>query len=201
MRQKTLALVMMGLASVAWAADEQSAQQNQQTALAVTIYNGDLALVKDARKTTLRAGENHLAWREVSARIQPETALLRTTAGPGLELLEQNFDFDLLTPQKLLEKAVGQNIRVIRIHPSTAVETSEVATVLAANNGFVLKYPDRVETGLPDNARLAFGGVPPGLRDRPTRACSSTPTKVAIRKLSCPTSLAAWAGRPTTSPN
>jgi hypothetical protein len=168
MRRKTTALLTLALATTAWAADEQATQQNQQTALAVTIYNSDLALVKDARKAKLRAGENRLAWREVSARIQPETALLRTTSGPGLELLEQNFDFDLLTPQKLLEKAVGDNIRVIRTHPSTGVETNEVATVLAANNGFVLKYPDRVETGIPENARLAFPGVPVDLRDRPT---------------------------------
>jgi hypothetical protein len=168
MRQKTLALAMMGLATATWAVDEQSAQQSQQTALAVTIYNNDLALVKDARKTPLRNGANRLAWREVSARIQAETALLRTTSGAGLELLEQNFDFDLLTPQKLLEKSVGQIIRVIKTHPMTGVESTEYATVLAANNGFVLKYNDRVETDLPANARLAYGVVPPGLRDRPT---------------------------------
>ncbi len=168
MRQKTLAVVMMGLATAAWAVDEQSAQQSQQTALAVTIYNSDLALVKDARKTKLRSGENRLAWREVSARIQPETALLRTTSGPGLELLEQNFDFDLLTPQKMLEKSVGEMIRVIKTNPMTGVESTEYATVLAANSGFVLKYNDRVETNIPANARLAYGVVPPGLRDRPT---------------------------------
>jgi hypothetical protein len=168
MRQKTLALVMMGLATAAWAVDEQSAQQSQQTALAVTIYNSDLALVKDARKVKLRNGENRLAWREVSARIQPETALLRTTSGSGLELLEQNFDFDLLTPQKMLEKSVGETIRVIKTNPMTGVESTEYAAVLAANNGFVLKYSDRVETNLPGNARLAFGVVPAGLRDRPT---------------------------------
>lgn len=168
MRYKLLTVAMLGLAGATWAADEQSAQQNQQTALAVTIYNSDLALVKDARKVKLKGGDNQLAWREVSARIQPETALLRTVTGPGLELLEQNFDFDLLTPQKMLEKSVGESIRVIKTNPLTGVETTEVASVLAANNGFVLKYIDRVETNLPANARLAFGVVPPGLRDRPT---------------------------------
>ncbi len=168
MRHKILTAMMMGLATAAWAVEEQSAQQSQQTTLAVTIYNSDLALVKDARKTKLRPGENRLAWREVSAQIQPETALLRTTNGPGLELLEQNFDFDLLTPQKMLEKSVGELIRVIRVNPMTGVESTEYATVLAANNGFVLKYNDRVETSLPANARMAFGVVPAGLRDRPT---------------------------------
>jgi hypothetical protein len=172
MRQKILAAVMMGFATAATAVDEQSAQQGQQTALAVTIYNSDLALVKDARKVKLKSGENLLAWREVSARIQAETALLRATSGAGLELLEQNFDFDLLTPQKMLEKSVGELIRVIRVNPMTGVESTEYATVLAANEGFVLKYNDRVETGLPANARLAFGVVPADLRDRPTLSLS-----------------------------
>ena len=168
MRRNTLAILMMGLATAAWAVDEQSANQDTQTALAVTIYNTDLALVKDARKARLRPGANRLAWRDVSARIQPETALLRTTDGPGIELLEQNFDFDLLTPQKLLEKSVGQMVRVIRTNPMTGIESTEYATVLAANNGYVLKFNDRVETSIPNNARLAYGVVPAGLRDRPT---------------------------------
>ncbi len=168
MRQKSLAVLLLGLAGAAWAVEEQSTQLSDQTALAVTIYNSDLALVKDARKTGLRQGENRLAWRDVAAQIQPETALLRRTEGAGLTLLEQNFDFDLLTPQKLLEKSVGETIRVIKTNPLTGVESTEYAQVLAANSGFVLKYADRVETNIPANARLAYGTVPQGLRDRPT---------------------------------
>ncbi len=164
----TLALASMTSLSTlpAHALDERRSTAADQTALAVTIYNGDLALVKDARKVKLGNGENLLAWREVSARMQPETALLHALDGGQLTLLEQNFDFDLLTPQSLLEKSVGDSVRVIRTQPITGAEFVEGATVLAANNGVVLQFMDRVETGIP--GRLAFPSVPPELRDRPT---------------------------------
>lgn len=143
--------------------------QADQRELAVTIYNENLALVKDTRRVKLERGSNRLAWREVSARIRPETAMLKNTGrAEGFRLIEQNFDFDLLTPQKLLEKSVGQEIRVIRTHPTSGAETAETAKVLAANDGVVLQFADRVETGLP--GRLAFKSVPATLLDRPTLA-------------------------------
>ncbi|MEW5770739.1 MAG: DUF4139 domain-containing protein [Pseudomonadota bacterium] len=167
-----LLLSLLALATLAGplahAVEERRSTAADQTGLAVTIYNGDLALVKDARKVRLGGGENRLAWREVSARMQPETALLRALDGGRLTLLEQNFDFDLLTPQKLLEKSVGGAVRVFRTPPHDGAETVENATVLAANDGVVLQFADRVETGVP--GRLGFAGVPPGLRDRPTLA-------------------------------
>jgi hypothetical protein len=162
----TLLVLALFAAGTAHALDERASTAAEQTALAVTIYNGDLALIKDARKVRVQNGENLLAWRDVSGRMQPETALLRSTDGRKLTLLEQNFDFDLLTPQKLLEKSVGEAVRVIRTQPITGVEFAESATVLAANDGVVLQFKDRVETGIP--GRLGFGSVPDTLRDRPT---------------------------------
>lgn len=162
MAVSALALIAMS----AWASDEHQSTAKDQTAVAVTIYNGDLALVKDARRVRLDAGENRLDWRDVSAHMQPETALLRSVDGRPLTLLEQNFDFDLLTPQKLLEKSVGDTVRVIHTAPNTGAETSEMATILAANDGVVLKFKDRIETGVP--GRLAFDNVPANLRDKPT---------------------------------
>jgi len=148
---------------------ELSSELADQRELAVTIYNNNLALVKDTRRIKLEHGNNRLAWRDVSAQIRPETALLRNLAHPeGFYLIEQNFDFDLLTPQKLLDKSVGQEVRVIKTNPATGAETSETARVLATNSGTVLQFPDRIETGLP--GRLAFKSVPANLRDRPTLA-------------------------------
>ncbi len=146
---------------------EQLTTLDDQTSIAVTIYNENLALIKDQRKITLDEGFNNLAFRGVSARIRPETALLRSL-NPDIKLrvLEQNFDFDLLTPQKLLEKHVGKQIRLARINPATGVETIETATVLSTNSGVVLKIGDKIITN--PKGEYIFDDLPDNLRDQPT---------------------------------
>lgn len=168
----------------AWAApnDEVISTASDQHSVAVTIYNDNLALVKEARQISLARGANQLAWREVSAQMRPETAQLRNMSSPaGFRLLEQNFDFDVLTPQQLLEKHVGREVSVIRSHPTTGVDTRETATVLSTQNGVVLKFADRIETGVP--GRLAFSGVPDNLRDKPTLVISLINPKEGLQNL------------------
>ena len=147
-------------------ATEMASDAKDRNEVAVTIYNESLALIKEVRRLDLRRGINDVALRDVSARMRPETASLRVLTGESLQMVEQNFDFDLLTPQKILEKYVGQTVEVIRTHPTTGAETRESAQVLASNDGVVLRFADRIETGVP--GRLAFPGVPANLRDRPT---------------------------------
>jgi len=149
------------------AIEELRSTLNDQQSVAVTIYNQDLALVKDTRHVKLKTGLNALAMRDVSAQILPETALLRSINAPGsLSLLEQNFHFDLLSPQKMLEKYLGKTVTVVKTNPTSGAETSEQATVLSANNGVVLKIGNRIETGIP--GRIVYDDVPENLRDRPT---------------------------------
>ncbi|WNV06250.1 DUF4139 domain-containing protein [Candidatus Methylospira mobilis] len=148
------------------AAESTSTLQDQQS-VAVTIYNENLALVKDQRKIGIAGGHGTLAFRDVSAQIRPETTLLRSLSSPGkLAVIEQNFDFDLLTPQKLLDKYVGKTVTVVRTNPSTGADSSESAQVLATNNGVVMKIGDRIETGMP--GRITYPDVPANLRERPT---------------------------------
>ncbi len=154
------------LAQAADPAKDIASSAADREAVAVTVYNDDLALVKERRKLDLPAGLARLSLREVAAQMRPETALLRAVSGQPVHLVEQNFDFDLLTPQKLLEKYVGRQVTVIRSHPTTDAERRETATVLAAGQGTVLRFADRIETGVP--GRLAFDSVPANLRDRPT---------------------------------
>ena len=159
-----MALPVMG-------SDELASTLSDQQAVAVTIYNENLALVKDQRKIQMPSGHHALAFRDVSAQIRPETALLRSLSSPGrLSVIEQNFDFDLLTPQKMLEKYVGKNVSVIRTNPVTGTDITEQAQVLGANSGIVMKIGDRIETGIP--GRIVYPDVPANLRDRPTLVMS-----------------------------
>lgn len=167
MHLRLAAAITVALISPHVAAEELLSTLQDQQKVAITLYNEDLALVKDQRKVHLPGGIVTLAMRDVSARIKPETALLRSLNNPGkLLVLEQNFGFDLLTPQKLLEKFVGENVTVVRNNPVTGVETFEKAQVLAASEGVVLKIADRIETGL--SGRIIYPNVPANLRDRPT---------------------------------
>ncbi|MDE3032818.1 MAG: DUF4139 domain-containing protein, partial [Acidobacteriota bacterium] len=168
------------------AAQETPTTLKDQKALAVTIYNDNLALVKDTREVRLPKGEARLAFEEVSAQIRPETALLRNiTASKGFWVSEQNFDFDLLTPQKLLDKYVGKQVTVVRSVPNPdgagAKEVRETATVLATNGGVVLQFPDRIETSIP--GRIVYPGVPTNLRSRPTLVISLHSSEAAPQRL------------------
>ena len=153
--------------SVLLATQEYTTTLNDQSNLAVTIYNNNLALVKDQRTLKLPKGHNTLAFREISAQIQPETALLRSlSASSSLSVVEQNFDFDLLSPQKLLEKYIGKEIGMIKTHPTTGEEHTEFGTLLSTHQGPVIKIDDRIETG--HTKRFVFPSVPENLRDKPT---------------------------------
>ena len=178
MNKPTLALTIgsiLGLASAALAlpGSARAAAPNAASAaasdqsLSVTIYAGDLALVQDHRTVNLTGGRQRLEFENVSAQIRPETVSL---AARDLTIVEQNFDFDLLTPAKLMEKAVGHEVTIIRTIPGTGTETREKALVLATNGGVVLKIGDKIEVlrddGMP--ARVIFDKVPDNLRAHPT---------------------------------
>src|SRR5207253_8559583 len=94
--------------------------------LSVTIYNNGQSLVQDVRQLNIPAGRSTISFPDVSAMIRPETL---SFAAADTGIVEQNFDFDLLTPAKLIEKAIGQEITLIRTNPATGAETRERARV------------------------------------------------------------------------
>ena len=167
----TALMLAFAAPSVAQPADtaannEKVSRVQDRQAVSIAIYNDTLALVNEQRTLQLDAGENRIAMEGVSAQIRPETSNLSVMKGEPLLLLEQNFDFDLLTPDAMLNKAVGREIEVIRTHPTTGAESREKAIVLSNNQGVILKYADRIETGL--EGRFAFTDIPQDLRERPT---------------------------------
>jgi len=160
MRRAAIALLLVSVSGAALAAD-------QAQKLSITVYNNNLALVQDERKLDVPAGRTRLEFKDVSASIKPETVAL---TGAGLSVVEQNFDYDLLTPAKMMEKAVGHEIEVVRTVPGTGAQIHEKATVLSVNSGVVLKIGNRIEVlsadGLPTH--VVFSSIPENLRAQPT---------------------------------
>jgi len=148
--------------------------------LSVTIYAGDLALVQDRRDVEIKGGRQRLEFQDVSAQIRPETVSLTAA---DISIVEQNFDFGLLTPAKLMEKAVGREVTIVRVNPATGAETREQAQVLATNGGVVLKIGQRIEVlrddGLP--VRVIFDKVPENLRARPTLSVTVVGSHAGVR--------------------
>lgn len=174
---KTILSVAAALAitSTAWAQEPRtvSAGPAERSSLALTLYQEDLALVRELRQLQLPGGLVRLDLGEVPAQLRPETTQLRWSGGGPVDLLEQSFDAKLLTAQQLLESYVGREVTLLREHPVTGALQRESATVLAAGNdngaGAVLRLADRIET-MPAGPgwRLAFDRLPADLHVRPT---------------------------------
>ncbi|TFI58222.1 DUF4139 domain-containing protein [Sphingomonas parva] len=155
------------LSVFAVAAPAAAQQPPGQGNVSVTIYNQNLALVQDTREIDIPSGRSRQEFPNVSGQISPETV---TLSARDVAIVEQNFDFDLLSPSKLMEKAVGEEITLVRTNPATGAEERERARVLAVNGGVVLQIGSRIEVlrddGLP--VRVIFDKVPENLRARPT---------------------------------
>jgi len=168
---KTLLTVSFSalLAASAVAQDIQSVTSSAEdrSDIRITIYNGNLAAVSETRELSLPKGLNKIEFEDVSAQIQAETALI---TGGDFEFIEQNFDYDLLEPNKLIEKAVGKTILVERTNPGNGEVFVEEAVVLSANRGVVLQFKDSIEIfqqgGAPE--RFSFKEIPENLRAKPT---------------------------------
>jgi hypothetical protein len=167
MRRLLSLYALIAAPAAAMAQDIPPPGASAQGDVAITIYNNNLALVQDRRNLTFGQGRIRQEFPDVSAQIRPETVSL---TGDGIAILEQNFDFDLLSPQALIQAAVGETITLVRTNPATGAETRERALVLAANGGVVLQIGTRIEVlrddGLP--VRVIFDRTPPNLRARPT---------------------------------
>jgi hypothetical protein len=156
-----------------------SAPNSAQGDVSVTIYNNNLALIQDIRQLSLPSGRTQQEFPDVSAQIQPQTV---TLAVPDAGIVEQNFDYDLLSPERLMDKAVGQTVTLVRTSPASGAETSEPAQVLANNGGTLLKVGSRIEVlGSAPNARVVFTGLPPGLKANPTLSVTLNSARAGTR--------------------
>jgi hypothetical protein len=144
---------------------------NDQQEVAVTVYNQNQALVRDVRRLDLPTGELDLRFMDIAAKVNPATVHIASQTAPqDLAVLEQNYEYDLLNPEKLLEKYVGREVTLVRsrLENNSQQEVETKATLLADNkSGLVWQVGNQIETGIP-GTHYIFPDLPPNLYSKPT---------------------------------
>src|SRR5256714_3898457 len=151
-------------------ASEQATSLNDQSDLALTVYNSNIALVRDVRRLNLPAGAFRLKLMDIAATVNPATVHFRSLTEPEkLGVIEQNYEYDLLEPAKLLHKYVGKEVTLVRTSQENGTTKREEvkAILLADNNGPVWKIGNDIVTGMYTES-YRFPDVPANLFDRPT---------------------------------
>jgi hypothetical protein len=181
MRAAGLIAALLGAAATAWAGASAAADivSPRPSALAVTIYRDEaianpaaaewagsgLGMISETRIVDLPAGDSRVVFQGVADGTLPQTAMLRDLPG---QIVEQNFDFDLLSPGSLIGRSVDQRVQVVRTNPRSGRQTAEDAVLRSGPDGAVLDFGDRTEAlhcgGPPE--RLVFAQIPPGLTGR-----------------------------------
>lgn len=152
------------------AAPQSSSSLSDQADLSVTVYNSDLSLVRDVRDLTMPNGTFQLKFMDIAASVNPATVHMRSLNDPAqLSVLEQDYEYDLLDPAKLLQKYVGREVTLIRpgVRNADGEQDEVKATLIADNNGPVWKIGNDIVTGLAVGS-IRFPEVPANLYDRPT---------------------------------
>lgn len=161
-------LVLAGLllGQPAFATEAGVVPRTARTGVALTVYNQDLALVKETRAVTLPRGETTLEFEDVAARLTPSSVAVRSLTAPtAVTVVEQNYVFDLISPDKLMEKYVGQEVELVETDEQLKTQTTR-ATLLSANGGYVYRIGDRIAVGHP--GRVLLPKLPDTLYARPT---------------------------------
>src|SRR5277367_6415705 len=149
---------------------DSSTSLNDQTELAVTVYNSNIALVRDVRQISIPSGSFRLKFMDIAATVNPATVHFRSLTDPAkLNVTEQNYEYDLLEPAKLLHKYVGKEITLERSYlDNNSTKREEIkATLLSDNNGTVWKIGNDIVTN-PQVESYHFPDVPANLYDHPT---------------------------------
>jgi hypothetical protein len=138
-----------------------------QTGMALTVYNDNLGLVKDQREISLRKGTGELRFMDVASSIIPASVSITSLSDPGsFRILEQNYEYDLLNQQKLLDKYVGKEVKLYQKNFYTEREEIVTATLLSNNGGPIFRIGEGITYNHP--GRVILPGVPENLISQPT---------------------------------
>ncbi len=164
----SLTALLVGMTTAAWA-DEPvlKSTMEDQTGVELTVYNGNLGLVKDTRTIDLSRGEGELRFMDVAASIMPVTVSVKSLNQPeGFTVLEQNYEYDLMSPDKLLDKFVGRKIKLIDRNEFQGTEKVVEAELLSNNGSPIYKIGDQIFLGHPGYRVLSE--IPENLIAKPT---------------------------------
>ncbi|HLG16461.1 MAG TPA: DUF4139 domain-containing protein [Blastocatellia bacterium] len=167
----SLSLVPVAPSFASTSGEDQTSSAETQKSVAITIYNVNLGLVRDRRDIQLPRGETSLNFAGVASQINPATVHIRSLTEPGaLSVVEQNYEYDLLSPQKLLDKYVGKSLTlVLRSYVNQSEQlTPTEAVLLANNNGAVWQIGDKIVINPSNIAEIRFPQLPESLIAKPT---------------------------------
>jgi len=149
---------------------DQTTTLDDQTELAITVYNSDIALVRDVRQLQLPRGTGSLRFMDIAATVNPATVHFRSLTEPTrVSVLEQNYEYDLLEPDKLLRKYVGRDVTLVRTRQEGGSTRQEEVTarLLSYNNAPVWRIGNEIVTGMHAD-HIRFPELPETLFSRPT---------------------------------
>jgi hypothetical protein len=152
-------------ASPSRGADTKSTPADQKS-VSITIYNDNLGLVKDVRTVGLKTGTHSLWFEGVAALIDPTTVHIRSVDAPdGLAVIEQNFEYDLVSPDRLMQKYIGQTVELVATREDKDETTrarligTQGGTVYELENGKIAVNPP---------GRVVLPALPAGLISEPS---------------------------------
>jgi len=163
-----IGLFLFFLSTLSCAAEAVTTTVDDQEAVEVTIYNSNIGLVKDLRNIKLPRGIQELRFMDVASQIIPTSVNIRSTTSPdNLSVLEQNYEYDLLSPRKLIDKYVGKTVKLVTKNPYTDKEETVTATILSNNEGVpVYRINNEITFGHP--GRIIFQEIPDNFIAKPT---------------------------------
>lgn len=147
--------------------------------ISISIYNNDLALVRDMRHVELKKGINEVAFEGVASQLKPESVLIM---GDSVNVLEQNYDYALLTPYNITEKFVGKDVKTVRINPATGEQVFDKAKLISYQGGEpVLQFNYGIETNF--DGHIVFDKLPADLNQKPTLAAKISSMQAALKNI------------------
>jgi len=171
-RREIVAVLVITAVSITCSAQTTArSTEGDQKQVSVTVYNSNIALVRDVRALSLPAGTIELRFADIAAQVNPATVhIVSLTAPKELTVLEQNYEYDLLSPEKLLNKYVGKEVTLVRLRTeNNSTKEEDLKATLLANNegGPVWQVGNQIVTGMGAD-RLIFPDLPANLYSKPT---------------------------------